>query len=1414
MKQRLLLSLLMLFVSVGLVKAADTPILIKIPAGEGETKISLTSTSGFSWNSGSYPHLNTGANTQEITPTGFGTSTITWTFEQNSNIQTYKLVTATNSDPWGDISIQITGAVAEFTINAGNTAVIADTDSKLLKQIKSLTLDNLGMTSLKIGTHSYNTDYLPNLSTLSCSGNKLRYVPMKGSIVSYNVGTQKPITEIKLAGNAKSFPLNVNKIFVGGLAQQPNIPTSPEISISKLTLGGKDVTSYAVPDDSHSIYHFINGDEIYQEGTYTANITVSKDNQYYPDVTIEGVILEVAKAEFTLTTHIDTEYSKEGNKVEVYKNGTLVDEENLKTTIWVRGDMVTIKPVPNTDKGYVFDGSLTAIGLDLKDDEFLEGNTYRYTVRGNVNPEITVGFKKANDIELVYNTADANGELTIYHEDGKTSIQKGEQLTVGQKIRVVAIANDGFMVDQVTLNGKAIDQAKDTDENDNRFDAIIEVPVKGCNIVAYFKTIGKKFTLDVTNGPETTVTGDNGKTYFKGVSGSTGAPFEKVIPAGTKLTFTMTLQPTSIGKKIVEKVVINGNTYDPEETEKGTFVVKDYVMPDAPVQATVYVKELKDITITLKKVTGTDGKAYNLIYNGDYQDVQYTLSPSDEPREGIQLLYRKGKDDTFSSETRFSEPNADGETYWVKFVRPADDTYQELGNASDEEFEFTIGKADLTLGTLPTVSVVDKKYKIEGGKIKIGNKELDATEYGTYMLIHPIDKNNITDAEADEDLTTIRVRYTLNDRGNALFVQPNSSSLTSNPGINDFNVTISGKEAATLTVRKYGNLKSSFIMKSGVSEIADGAEVLDGTTITFSLTPEVAAMVVSGQNEYHIYQVDANGNILDETTDYLVSGETYTINATNPTTNPVYFMLVNEDNRSVLALAESSELEQEVVYNEQVQEFDLSKIDWVTSDGEAIPDASNIEATLEISYELNGKAVSPKDANKDGQVYDVYFYRKASISHQEFPRVKVGTLKIKKADIDINKYSIPKPEASRVRLGQSLFYSSLEGKATIAGHYAWNESQAAENIKVEAGKTYKVKFVPDDSNYNDYTDIPNVEVPVTTQPVVTYRVMPENWGTIRVVNTDDPNLVYESGDEFIDGARLRVYVQPLNDDIEIENVVMCGHSFGSVDELAYEVTNVDEVVEIVAYFKPKTTTVVVPDGQYAVELPDAVRGAKITYSGEPIVERGNSFTFTVTTLAADVSKLRVTANGETLTRAANGSYTISNITKKQEVQITLSNPTEVKVNIPLIYHEKGQPTSGRVQIINNTSNDGKYYYNDELTLIAYPETGVEFDSWSDKNKDSVRDIVLDKAEISLQAVFKGTPVTGIEDIESAAITTGKGFIMVKNVANAKVTVVSISGRLQAQEEVSGDTRIDVPQGIYVVVLESGSDVKRVKVIVK
>ena len=152
----------------------------------------------------------------------------------------------------------------------------------------------------------------------------------------------------------------------------------------------------------------------------------------------------------------------------------------------------------------------------------------------------------------------------------------------------------------------------------------------------------------------------------------------------------------------------------------------------------------------------------------------------------------------------------------------------------------------------------------------------------------------------------------------------------------------------------------------------------------------------------------------------------------------------------------------------------------------------------------------------------------------------------------------------------------------------------------------------------------------------------------------------------------------------------------------------------------------------------------------------------------------------------------------------------MKVEVQKDYLNANKYHIGQVEIIDGEATT--YYYGDVITVMADPEDGVKFVKWSDGSTDKIHEITL-KADTKVVASFSGVP-TGIEDIESAAITTGKGFIMVKNVANAKVTVVSISGRLQAQEEVSGDTRIDVPQGIYVVVLESGSDVKRTKVIVK
>ena len=114
--------------------------------------------------------------------------------------------------------------------------------------------------------------------------------------------------------------------------------------------------------------------------------------------------------------------------------------------------------------------------------------------------------------------------------------------------------------------------------------------------------------------------------------------------------------------------------------------------------------------------------------------------------------------------------------------------------------------------------------------------------------------------------------------------------------------------------------------------------------------------------------------------------------------------------------------------------------------------------------------------------------------------------------------------------------------------------------------------------------------------------------------------------------------------------------------------------------------------------------------------------------------------------------------------------------------------------------------------MAYPESGVAFTRWSDSNREQLREITVTK-DLELKAEFSGTP-TGIEDIELASIYAGDGYIQVKNVANADLTVVSISGRIQTKQQLSGDTQVRVPAGVYVVILESGQEVKRVKVIVR
>ena len=68
-------------------------------------------------------------------------------------------------------------------------------------------------------------------------------------------------------------------------------------------------------------------------------------------------------------------------------------------------------------------------------------------------------------------------------------------------------------------------------------------------------------------------------------------------------------------------------------------------------------------------------------------------------------------------------------------------------------------------------------------------------------------------------------------------------------------------------------------------------------------------------------------------------------------------------------------------------------------------------------------------------------------------------------------------------------------------------------------------------------------------------------------------------------------------------------------------------------------------------------------------------------------------------------------------------------------------------------------------------------------------------------------------VESAEVIGGDDCIIIRGVADARVTIVSMDGRSQ-QQMVNGDTRINVRAGVYGVILEQGKAVVREKIVVR
>ena len=1394
-------------VSVGLVKAAenDVPIKVIIPKGEEATITFTSSTKGFvvSGDAASYPQIKELDNSFLELSAGSNTEKAVYEVEAGKdadlNLYIQTVVPKEDPDKWGKVGIEVKGKVAEFTINKDNKGTApTKNDSQLLLSINSIKFADAGLKWIKLGNSSMNTSYLPELTTLVIPDNQLTYIPAKTdkmSSSSYSIGKVTPTASITgvTDGNPRSMTLTAEALT--GLSFSLGSITGSDLIITSLTTE-KDGKGTAVPfkndgvDGVNSVWHFSDPTTgIYvNAATYYATIKIRDDHKTYGGIEICNVPIVLTDAIFSLDKSQIVDKSQ-GNDVtiKVTRNGSEITD----FTQLHKGDRIELIPQPKTDNGYAFVNFTDVKGLKVL--ESTEGNRYVYEVIGDVDPTIKANFATGN-VKVEFNIATTyGGELTVYQSDGgkytgEDKLYSGVSLPIGTEITIVADADveSEYVLSAITFNDASI-LNKNESETDGHFVYTIKLDAKGANIKAWFSLSNMKLTVDRTTEVWTSfdIYDANSNKKYNSTDNGDGTFSIKGIKAGTTLRIEMKLKEPE--NKYIKEIILNGSDYLTrcEDLGEGHYVIK-YVWENTKnVLLTVTCEDLLDITPTLVED--------ELVYNGDYQDVAFTIDRTDVPLSEIEVTYRKNETDSYEESTQFKEVG----DYYVVFSRPQKAPYKKL----EKVLSYSIEQAPLYITGTPVVAVVKEGtanvYKISGLKAQYWqNGNLVPTEgvEGEFTVRAQEGDADITNAvpAGSEDGGVVNIRFEAADGSN--FVENGVIGIHDVAYGNAKNtVAIEAREAADL-----GNTQLIMRSKSG---IIDG-EAQDGTQITFEiLNPE---QVLLDNNKYHVYRVDNQGEIQDNGTDYLSAG--YKVTKGTPQVDKLIFRL-DVDGRKTLSLRDDADMEVEFTYDGKAKEFpiDDSTIFPLKDNegGELTMGGDNRPYVGDWTIVYRNSDNQIVQAPKDADTYTVELTRAATGNYNEFKTT--GTLIINKAKLT----NIPQPTASRVTRGSQLDDSSLDAPVSVLGYYDWYDEQKTTTLTQTC--SFVPRFIPADSNYEEYKELKAVEVQVTDEAVLSIIY---DFGYVSV--TDAAGNPYWSGNSVPTGTMLTVTATPY-DGFVLNSLTKDGQSIANGSSFEF----VGEPVTINAVFTVKVPEIPEPeepdpvideDSQYIVTVEKATtnnRGFRLGKEGKNGVNYTDPFEFEVYALDADLDKLVVTG----ATKVSKGKYRINSVTDNMTITVSLPNPTPIDVKIVTESKNTKGYLVGKVQA-EQYPLDGKCYYGDELVVVAYPVDGVSFSHWRDNtsNRDQMREITVTKA-MTIEAVFSGVP-TGIEDIESAGIYAGRGYIQVKNVSNADLTVVSISGRIQTRQHLEGDVQVRVPAGVYVVVLENGQDVKRVKVIVR
>lgn len=1032
---------------------------------------------------------------------------------------------------------------------------------------------------------------------------------------------------------------------------------------------------------------------------------------------------------------------------------------------------------------------------------------------GIVNPSINVELTKASCEVSFDNTQQKGGQYKIesIYENKTTELTSGKknQVTKGSTIKVTITEDTGFTA-KISVNGEDKSASLVPDEK-NKSNKILTIDNLSENVAIVV-------TFDETENVETGLTiekatinggafvGDKvvigGKNFADGTMGQD-------LPVGkTQLAFELTAKAVYglanwSCAKAVDAVMVDGVAQEPTAktivpesevknvTDPAIKYTYDITIPKTDTRITIKFKDQQRVKFTPE----ADKKEQHQAYDKTPKTFKFTTSPKGL-ENSVQVLYTNA--DLQGAKPTTDAPTAAG-TYNVTVSIPATGTgeYAPILSAAYPDLKLVIDPAKLNFETAPTITVgADGKYVIapNTGKVTLGS----VVVAGNYLIVtkgNTPDKDKVLDAPIDANKNKshlVTVKFVAN---NGTSDDPNYA-----PAYIETEV-VNGEALKDYTVDLFlGNEGDKFpgnvTIYNEDKVITPGTKVKEGTELTFKI--EVPKTIDLGSVKLATIKSDRPlGTVTPDPNTRIVTVTDVKVEA-DATYKVLYNVSHEITNKYKVELKE-----QKVTYNEALQEYDLN---YMTITGETTPfDETVVKEYVQITYkDKNGaEVVTPKNAGTYTVCVSIPYLDAHTAdgnykTYAAFADEYEAALVIEPAEIAVKDLAWP-TTSSLIAKKQTLANSALSGgnSSKIPGKFKWED----EGIVPESGKAYSVIFDPDDDNYAIVKGGDDHKVYVNVSNAILVTFVPENC---KVVVTDASGKEYATGDVVAKGAVLTIKATPFTD-CEMKTFTVNGKPFTSGS--TYTVT--DETVEIVAIAQlkdvnPESVVITLPEN-------DEVQGAILTKTGAQEVAFNGELTFSVATLAADKNKVSVTANGVILKPNSNGVYTVK-ADKNKTVSVSVANPTAIVVKADTTL-SPGLKPMGKVEIQGWTSTK-KYYYGDVVTVTAFPESGVTFVGWKGFTDDSnPLEVILKEPSYTFKALYKGTP-TGIEDIMAASIATGKGCVWVRGIANADVTIVSIAGRVQARQRISGDTRIDVPAGIYVVVLESGSDVKRVKVIVK